>query len=59
MCGKNLRNCWNKEKEFTGNSCYIDKDPCDEFDEFFKEQHDSGEFGCHVLMAIASGIIGY
>lgn len=38
---------------------YIDKDPCDEFDEFFKEQHDSGEFGCHVLMAIASGIIGY
>ena len=38
---------------------YIDKDPCDEFDEFFKEQHDSGAFGCHVLMAIASGIIGY
>lgn len=25
---------------------YIDKDPCDEFDEFFKEQHDSGAFGC-------------
>ena len=38
---------------------YIDKDPCDEFDEFFKEQHDSGAFGCHVLMTIASGIMGY
>ena len=38
---------------------YIDKDPCDEIDEYFKEKNDSKTFGDHVLMAVASGIIGY
>ena len=59
MCGKISETVGIKKKNSPEIVDYIDKDPCDEFDEFFKEQHDSGAFGCHVLMAIASGIIGY